>query len=133
MNAANVARTLNCLTDRAFTEALSARDSDAMTQLIQDYFCGDEGMHFLKYCVIIFITRNVMSRTSNFQVSFVSDSLHWNSLQTAFYSKMIHSLTALSMRMITQISQVTIRHCKEREKVWNGKMEVRGGERRKRD
>ena len=44
-NAANVAWTLNHLTNRAFMEALSVRDSDAMMQLIKEYFCGDEGMH----------------------------------------------------------------------------------------
>ena len=39
-----VAKTLNRLTDRVFLEALSASDSDAMTQLIEDYFCGDGGI-----------------------------------------------------------------------------------------
>ena len=48
-----VAKTLNRLTDRVFTEALSASDNDAMTQLIEDYFCRDGGiiikaMHLLQ-------------------------------------------------------------------------------------
>ena len=39
-----VVKTLNRLTDPVFTEALSASDNDAMTQLIEDYFCRDGGI-----------------------------------------------------------------------------------------
>ena len=46
-------KTLNRLTDRMFTEALSVSDNDSMTQLIEDYFCRDGGiiikaMHLLQ-------------------------------------------------------------------------------------
>lgn len=38
-NSEKIAATLNRLTERSFTEALSARDQQLMSDFIADYFC----------------------------------------------------------------------------------------------